>query len=88
MGSQPICASKWVCKSMNPGVTIMPAASISFFAEPSTSPNAVMMSPQMPRSAKTGSLPLPSTSRPPRMMMSYSILLPSRFVDQAIDSWR
>ena len=28
-GSQPICASRWVCRSMKPGETTCPSASIS-----------------------------------------------------------
>ena len=50
-GSQPICASRCVCRSTNPGVTSRSVASISRAPRSSTSPTATMRSPLIPTSA-------------------------------------
>ena len=54
-------ASECVCRSMNPGVTAFPVASIHDAALASDkSPIATIASPLMPTSATYGSEPLPS----------------------------
>ena len=76
-GSQPICASRWVCVSINPGVTIWPVASMTSFASPSTWPIAAITPSLIAKSPSTGSAPVPSTKDPPRIIMSYILPPPA-----------
>ena len=72
-GSQNTWASRWVCTSMNPGVTARPVASIvaAASAPPLTRlPMAVIRSPTMPMSARRLGPPRPSITSPPRMSRS------------------
>ena len=73
IGSQASCASRCVWMSTNPGVTTLPTASISVRPGVSTVPTAVILSPSMATSATVASLPLPSTTKPPRMTVSWDI---------------
>lgn len=61
----------WVCTSMKPGATYSPAASTSRAARaPARSPTAAMRPPRMATSARYHGLPVPSSTRPLRMMTS------------------
>src|ERR1700674_1161602 len=68
--SQKTWASKWVCTSMNPGVTTLPVASMTLAASPGTSPIATTRSPWMPTSARWRVAPVPSITSPPRITRS------------------
>ena len=63
--------SSWVCTSMKPGATTLPAASISLspFSEPGA-PTAAMRSPLIATSAANSFLPVPSATWPLRMTVS------------------
>ena len=76
MGSQAIWASKCVWMSTNPGVTILPAASISRLPLPFTSPTATMRSPCTATSPWRRGAPVPSTIMPFRMTRSYAMASP------------
>jgi len=52
IGSQKICASRWVWPSMNPGVTARPSASISDAPRLRIRPIVAMRLPTMPTSAR------------------------------------
>src|SRR5438132_9086400 len=56
--------------STKPGVTIRPFASTSACAPPEMAPIAAIRDPVTPTSASNGSLPVPSTTRPPRITRS------------------
>ena len=61
------------CRSMKPGLTYIPVASISRRAvAPERRPMRTMRSPSMAMSARNQSSPVPSRTRPLRMMMSWS----------------
>src|SRR6516165_8988492 len=63
--------SSWVCTSMKPGETILPATSISrAFAARVTTPTAATRSPIMAMSARRLGPPRPSTTSPPRRIQS------------------
>ena len=79
-GSQPAWASKWVCKSTNPGVIALPLAFISWCPSPSTFPTAAILSPSIATSPKYGSVPVPSTIRPSRMIKSCAISIAPRCI--------
>ena len=71
MGSQAICASRWVWMSTKPGVTVLPAASISRLPLASTLPTVVMRSASTAMSADLAAAPVPSTTVPLRMTRSW-----------------
>src|SRR6266550_5632560 len=56
--------------STKPGVTIRPFASTSVCALPEMAPIAAIRDPSTATSASNGSLPVPSTTRPPRITKS------------------
>src|SRR5690349_24909696 len=60
--------------STNPGVTRRPSASISRSAEPSTRPTSVTMPSSIATSAVRAGAPVPSTTVPPRMITSCSLM--------------
>src|SRR3954454_1021546 len=57
--------------STKPGVTSRPVASIVRSASPVTTPTSVIVPPSIATSAVRAGVPVPSTTVPPRMMMSY-----------------
>src|SRR5271166_1502878 len=63
--------SSWVCTSIKPGATILPAASISRApAARATTPTAATRSPVMATSARRRGPPRPSITSPPRRIQS------------------
>ena len=68
--SQKTCASRWVCPSMNPGVTTWPSASMSVAPCSRIRPMVAMRPPAIPTSARYGAMPVPSTTVPLRMTTS------------------
>src|SRR5437867_2249405 len=63
--------SSWVCTSIKPGATILPATSISRAPVTlATTPTAAMRSPVIAMSAGRRGRPLPSTTSPPRRIQS------------------
>src|SRR5688572_8741949 len=67
--------SDWPRRSMKPGATTAPRASIRRRAgAPSSRPIAAIRSPRIPTSARNQGAPLPSTTRPFAMTRSYSAL--------------
>src|SRR4051812_18236247 len=82
-GSQNTCASMCVWPSMKPGVTTLSVASISSRPASVIRPILAMRPALMPTSALYGVRPVPSTTVPPRMTMSYRSLLSVDSVDTA-----
>ena len=74
--SHSSCASKCVCGSMNPGETILPAASISWEAGSEMLPLAAIFPSLTPTSPMYPGMPVPSTIVPLRMMRSNMIFAP------------
>jgi hypothetical protein len=62
----------WSIMSIHPGETINPAASSSVRPRPVTVPIATNLPSRIATSARTQGLPAPSSTRPPRITMSYS----------------
>jgi hypothetical protein len=63
--------------SMNPGVTVRPAASIVRPAgSAERSPTVVMRSPVTPTSARRAGAPVPSMTSPPAILMSSTATSP------------
>src|SRR3954452_21709854 len=62
--------------STRPGVTRRPSASSSWTAGPSTRPTAVITPSVTATSAVRASAPVPSTTVPPRMIRSWSVIGP------------
>src|SRR3954470_10192486 len=62
--------------STNPGVTSAPSASIVRAAEPSTRPTSVTTPPAIATSARRAGDPVPSTTLPPLMIRSWSLMSP------------
>src|SRR5262249_15756743 len=65
-----------VCTSTNPGVTTRPSASSTSRALPSTRPTAVTMPSVMATSAVRAGAPVPSTTVPPLIRRSCSLIAP------------
>src|SRR6516162_10009091 len=70
VGSQVTCASKWVCRSMMPGISVSPPASTISDASLPTSPIAAMRPSRTATSVRIGSCPSPSTTLAPRITRS------------------
>ena len=70
-GSQPIWASRWVCRSMNPGETVRPSASMTSDPFGAMAPISAIRPSLTPMSPVKGAPPVPSTMVPPRMTMSW-----------------
>src|SRR5690606_20677584 len=86
-GSTKTIRSEWLCMSMNPGQTILPAASTSRPGTPSgIRPTAAMVSPRIPTSAASPGAPDPSTTVPLRMMVSKFKAAPPLQLHQADDA--
>ncbi len=76
IGSQASWASKWVCTSTKPGVTILPSASISFFPFSSTFPISTIRSSFTATSAVKAWEPVPSMTEPPLITKSNVTCIP------------
>src|SRR3569833_1480119 len=76
LGSQPICASRWVWMSTKPGVTVSPSAAISRWPFSATLPIAAILPSLTATSPVKAALPVPSTLRPPRMTKSEVMVFP------------
>src|SRR3954447_5892350 len=63
-GSQNACASRWVCTSMKPGVTMRPSALITLVAPSSAAPIDAIRPSTMPMSAARRLAPVPSMTKP------------------------
>ena len=63
------CRSEWLCRSMNPGATTLPRASITRSPARGWRPGATdtMRSPSNRTSARRAGVPVPSINRPPRI---------------------